>query len=108
MSIAVRRAIAVATVIVGGLLFTAVPGQAADDVKLFPHKDVEKICHDAGGTFSGNEYGFTCTLPNGDQLWCDYIARVCGFTDRGKPAPKKDKRTHAQLLSKIRVVPAAR
>jgi hypothetical protein len=98
-----RRTIGAAAVIVallctGALAGAASPGQgsgtssgarAAADSPIFTVGDIRHYCETQGGTFEQSQYGWLCTLPNGDEVWCDFVHGVCGYTDRGKPAKKQ-------------------
>ena len=83
--------VAASAVALSGFALGAAPGHATDnDVPLV---DPEQACHAAGGTFSGSESGWSCTLPNGDTVWCSRATDppTCGYNDAGKPASKKTK-----------------
>lgn len=97
-------------------LTLALSGDAsAAKVRLFQPADIRKACEAGGGAFVEHEYGWMCTLPNGDQVWCDYVHNVCGYTDRGKPAINRGQPAHtarpgahgAQLAPVARVVAKA-
>jgi len=83
----------------GIALGVAAPSHAGDSKPIFGSADVQRYCEGLGGTFTDSEWGWLCTLPNGDQVWCDYISTVCGYTDRGKPAPKPVRKRHAALAT---------